>query len=559
MSPRPARTCSAAAFLAGVLLVPAAVAQDQTWYELGGSFVDAGDRWGRTVALLPDLDSDGHAEMLIGTVHDTSFGSAYLIGGTAPHLLKKQHHGAQADSDFGQVVAYAGLVNADAVGDYLVSAPREDVTVGFQLVTDKGVVRLFSGASGSIIRTFEGTLANDRFGEALAANADVTGDGRPDILIGAPHGRNQAGMPEAGYAELYNGVTGALIHRVNGFEPGDLTGFSVALVGDLTGDGRSEYAVGSPGYDTFGFPPAPDAGRVTVYNGLTHVVVYQRFGVIEGDELGWSICAAGDTDGDNIREILYGTPKWGNLNESGAAWLYEGPEGAFVRGYSGQGGFGDEFGYWACKAGDIDKDGHEELAIGATQAGENGGGYARIFDGETGDLVKTLSWPIGSGAGYAFDGGRDVNADGWPDLLMGLPNSDAIASNAGGAECKGLLHYQPDLGQQGPHVAEFSIYGGTLASGSSADFSLVNGPVNGSGFLLLSPSVGVSFFKGGTLLPKLAGSFLVTFPVLPGGELHFPIPGGNGPLDLYAQFILSGYTSGEPVGISNALLIQLEP
>jgi hypothetical protein len=557
MSPRTARPISALAFLAGVLLGPLH-AQDQTWYELGGSFVDAGDRWGRSVALLPDLDADGHAEMLIGTAHDTSFGSAYLIGGKAPHLLKKQHHGVHAGDDFGQCVAYAGLANADSVGDYLVSAPAEDTFTGLFVHSDAGVVRLFSGASGGVLQTFLGTAANDRFGEALAGNADVTGDGRADILIGAPQGTGAFGAIEGGYAELYDGLTGALIHRVNGNSDGDHTGFAVALVGDLTGDGRSEYAIGSPGYDYGSFPPIPNAGKVTVYNGLTHVVVYSRFGVFADYELGGSICGAGDTDGDGIREILYGAAAYGS-NDVGRAWLFEGPEGALVREYEGEGGTGEEFGTWVSKAGDIDKDGHEELAIGATEAGQNGGGYARIFDGESGELVTTLNYPTGSGAGYAFDGGRDVNADGWPDLLMGLPNSDAIATNAGGAECTGLLHYQPDLGQQGPHVGSFSIYGGQLASGSSADFSLENGPVNGSGFLLLSSGIGFSSFKGGVLVPKLAGSFLVTFPVLPGGELHFPVPGGNGPLNVYAQFILSGYTSGAPVGLSNALLIQLEP
>ena len=95
--------------------------------------------------------------------------------------------------------------------------------------------------------------------------------------------------------------------------------------------------------------------------------------------------------------------------------------------------------------------------------------------------------------------------------------------------------------------------------GSIADLSLEHGPVNGSGFLLLSPGIGSSSFKGGTLVPKLAGSFLVSFPVLPGGELHFPVPGGNGPLNIYAQFILSGYPSGGSIGLSNALLIQLQP
>src|SRR5262245_55118744 len=92
LTPRPATAVPALA---------AAAAQDQTWYQMQGSFIQAGDGWGRAVALLPDINSDGCADMLIGTPDDTSFGSAYLVSGKAPHLLLKQHHGVTAGDEFG--------------------------------------------------------------------------------------------------------------------------------------------------------------------------------------------------------------------------------------------------------------------------------------------------------------------------------------------------------------------------------------------------------------------------------------------------------------------------
>ena len=547
--PRPTAVLALAAF------ATAAAAQDQTWYSMQGSFIQADDHWGQAVALLPDLNSDGCAEMLIGTPDDTSFGSAYLVSGKAPHLLMKQHHGVTAGDDFGAQVANAGLVDGDSKADYLVSAPRTAVWFGLFIHNDAGVVSLFSGASGSILNTFHGDASDDLFGEALAGGSDVTGDGRPDVLIGAPHA---GGSLEYGYAELYDGATGALLVHHDGTGFFGHFGAAVAFVGDLTGDGRSEYAIGAPDEDVPGSPfTLADAGVLRVYNGATHGLLYSRSGTY-GDELGYSICAGGDTDGDGVRELLVGAP--GENLGVGRATVYEGSAGIVLRNYGGpELGGEDRFGSSVANVGDINKDGRNELAVGATLDDFGGGGCVSVFDGA--HLFQTLYYAFGDGAGArsTLDGGGDVNADGWPDLLVGLPGSDITASAGGSAVCTGQLTFQEVVGAAGPHNPIFEIAGGMLESGSLADLSLTNCPDGGSAFLLLSAVAGNAPFKGGTLVPALVPSLLVTFPFLPGGELHLPVPGGSGPLTLYAQFLVSGYASGAPLGLSNALAIELLP
>jgi len=571
---RPTALCSfrfplgaalAVAFFVG--LPSPARAQNQTWYELDESFVNANEHWGESVALLPDMNSDGHAEMIIGGPQDSGIGSAYIISGKAPHTPLKVFHGNNSGDTFGQVVALAGLVNGDSVPDVLVSAPRADVFTGPFPYTDAGVVTLYNGATGAVIRTFVGSGTSARFGDALAGNADVTGDGKPDVLIGAPHWDDLGSShTNAGYVELYNGSTGALLARHEGVRADDLFGWSVAFLGDMNGDGRSEYAVGAPGEDLIDlFPPfhlREDAGTVRVYDGAVHTLIGEEFGQ-EFQNLGTAVCAAGDTDGDSAREVLVGAPGGGTFGFGpGHATLFEGSTLKFVRTYDGIMS-AEAFGTWVSVAGDVDKDGHGELAIGGTEAGViSGGGFVRVFDGQDAHLVKTHDFLTGSGVGVhaSFDGGRDVNNDGWPDLLVGRPDSDGAASNAGGALCLGQLHFQPDIGFQGPHFANFSIFGGQLASGSKADFKLTGAPFNGSPFLLLSAGLGFASFKGGTLVPSLAGSVLLTFPQLPTGNLLLPsIPGGGGPVNIHAQFIIAGYAGSEPIGLSNALTIQLEP
>jgi hypothetical protein len=558
--------CTALAASALVPCLPCTLAAqvDQTWFELDGSYVTTGDHWGESVALLPDMNSDGHADMLFGGPQDTSAGSAYLISGKAPHPTLKAFHGASSGSTFGQVVALAGLVNADSVPDVLVSAPREDIFTGFFLMADAGLVTLYNGSSGAVLRTFAGTKAGARFGDSIASNADATGDGVPDILIGAPHWDRTDTTNNEGYASLYNGANGAFLFRHEGGKDGDLLGWSVAFVGDLNGDGRSEYAIGAPGDDVGDFTPpefiATDSGTVTVYNGLTHVALYTKEGGHDGWGLGTAVCGVGDSDGDGVRELLVGAP--GANGDAGIAYLYEGITGNTVDSYSGSNA-GERLGTWLCKAGDVDKDGHEDLAVGATESGvSSGGGYIRVYDGGDGALVEQHDFVTGSGVSEhaTFDGGRDVNDDGWPDLLVGMPGLDTTATSAGGAQCIGQLHFQPDLGFQGPHLATITISGGKLASGSKADFTLVGAPWGGTPFLLLSAGLGLAPFQGGTLVPKLAGSVLISFPPLPNGTLTLPsIPGGGGPVNVYAQFIIAGYAGSEPIGLSNALLIQLLP
>jgi hypothetical protein len=564
---RPVATLAVALACAGALLPAASAQVDQTWFELSGGGVSASDHWGRSAALLPDVNSDGHADMLIGAPQDGGVGSAYVYSGKAPHLPLKLLHGESTSSTFGQVVAHAGLVDGDAVPDFLVSAPREEVVFGmFQLMTDAGRVTLYSGATGAVLRTFTGTKTGARFGDSIASNADCTGDGVPDVLIGAPHWDKTDATDNEGYVSLYNGANGMLLHRHEGTEDGELLGWSVAFLGDLTGDGRSEYAIGAPGKDWFEMFPVvhdtPDAGRVTVHNGATHAPLYSKYG-LEKQQLGMAVSGVGDSNGDGVRELLVGAPGVGALGVStGRALLCQGNTGLIVRIYDGDVA-GEHFGSWLCKAGDLNKDGFMEVAIGGTEADvSSGGGFVRVFDGGAEGQLKTFDYATGSGAGghAAFDGGQDVNDDGWPDLLVGLPNIDGTGTDSGGAVCIGQLHYQPSLGFQGPHLATFTIKGGKLASGNKADFELIGAPWGGTPFLMLSPGIGFTPFKGGTLVPKFAGSVMISFPPLPTGTMTLPgIPGGGGPVNVYAQFIVTGYAGSEPIGLSNALVIQLEP
>lgn len=420
-------------------------------------------------------------------------------------------------------------------------------------------------APESPLLTLRGHASGDRFGEAVVLDHDVDGDFRADILVGAPFA-TVGGDAERGYVELYSGATGALIVRHEGLQEGERFGFAVAFLGDMNGDGGSEYAIGAPLRDTWDFiGMLHDAGgAVQVYNSVTHAVLYTYNGAFTGGEAGSSLAGLGSTDGDPLRELAIGEPGYGG--DDGRVRVLEGTAGATLYTLSGPATTpGERFGSWISSGGDIDKDGHAEIAVGGL-FGSSGQqhGYVRIFRGSDGTPWKTIFLAAGSKGGYAFDGGGDANGDGWDDLVVGRPAADVDGTNSGHAEAWGFLHYQDDLGFGGPGVAHLSVYGAELAPGKQADLLLEDAPdAFAPAFLLVGFGTAYVPYKGGTLVPSLAPSLVVTlFTDAAHGLLVKGIPGGSGmagTVHAYVQFLMPWAAAPQGIELSNAVDLEFLP
>jgi hypothetical protein len=81
-----------------------------------------------------------------------------------------------------------------------------------------------------------------------------------------------------------------------------------------------------------------------------------------------------------------------------------GPTGAF-----------DWFGIDVDGVGDVDGDNYDDFIVGAMGADADPG-YAKIYSGQTGAEIQSLTLP-GGRFGEAVDGLGDVNGDGLPDVL----------------------------------------------------------------------------------------------------------------------------------------------
>ncbi len=337
-------------------------------------------------------------------------------------------------------------------------------------------------AAQSPLWTLSGT-PNERLASNADGGFDVDGDGLPDVVAGSVNS-DIAGV-SFGTVRVLKGSTGALIHIVHGPATGSGFGAAVALLGDLNGDGRSEFAVGSPTDDTGG----TNAGALYVYSGLDAAVLYTRLGAA-GEQLGTQLAAAGDVDLDGIPDLLLGIPNAGGGAGrvellTGATWtpilpafvgaagaelgrviaaggdidgdgvpdfifyrklttltgqmaLHSGRTGALIRTHSPA--------YYALSAailGDLDQDGREEYAYSRQTLAL---GYIEAFDGATGASLFVRSIiptdPISLVAGLG-----DVNGDCIPDLgalilsQQSLSGAVVTATAFSGADFAQLLAY----------------------------------------------------------------------------------------------------------------------
>src|SRR5690606_27575878 len=130
-----------------------------------------------------------------------------------------------------------------------------------------------SGASGAHLYSLTSPIDEEGnlFGAAVRGVEDVDGDGRGDLLVGAP-AESPGGSPdEAGRAYVFSGATRVLLREFaspNEEEAGAF-GAAVAEVPDLSGDGHPDFLIGAvrAGLDS---PQTPRGeGRAYAFDGVT--------------------------------------------------------------------------------------------------------------------------------------------------------------------------------------------------------------------------------------------------------------------------------------------------
>ncbi|MGL6096493.1 MAG: FG-GAP-like repeat-containing protein [Fimbriiglobus sp.] len=202
-------------------------------------------------------------------------------------------------------------------------------------------------------------------GGVNVAAGDLTGDGRPELVITPDEG----GGPRVRVLDR----TGAAVADFFGLDDPNFRGGARAAVGDVTGDGRPDLAVAA------GFGGGP---RVAVFDGRTvetgpRTRLVPDFVAFEPALRNGVFPAVGDLDADGKAELIVGAGPGGGPRVtafSGAA-LVGGTPTAVANWFAGP---DTNRGGVRVAARDRDADGRPDVITGA---GENGDGFVRVYAG----------------------------------------------------------------------------------------------------------------------------------------------------------------------------------
>lgn len=386
--------------------------------EVGNSYTDAG------ASATDDVDGDLTPQLVIDSNLDLESVGDYTI-----RYNVVDSAGNAAD----EVVRQISVVESRA---------------SFEFWSAKSMVTIKSGSGG-----FTAPLDSaDRFSRDHDLAGDIDGDGVPDLVVGArsdDDGATDAGavyilfMQSDGNVHAYQKISMLSGGFTDVLVEGNFFGYGVAGIGDHDGDDIPDVAVSAPG-------AASNQALYVLHLNANGTV---KNSVKNSKVIAQGLSAIGDLNGDNIEELVACDPMAddGGVDRGAVNIVFIGTNGLIqsdktVRISSTSGGFGDGLtdgdqfgGREVAMLGDLDKDGTQELAVGAFLSDEGRGAIwilsldpknntvvsKQKIGSNTGGFAETLpndsnpNGTIGAQFGHAMAAVGDLNGDGINDLFTG--------------------------------------------------------------------------------------------------------------------------------------------
>ena len=405
--------------------------------------------------------------------------------GTLDYRLKALGFAINGHDSAGSSVSSAGDVNGDGLGDLLVNAKIGTNTGSVYVVfgrTNHDAINLSQIASANNTLGFlmNGETAGDEHAGrySVSAAGDVNGDGLADLILGFSAMNNSAGRSyvvfgksSGGSINLSSLEANAAGFLINAEGMTGQTGYAVSSAGDVNGDGLADLIIGAPklngtgkSYVVFGKTSytAVELSQVSTGDSSSGFVIQ---GASSNDLLGYAVSSAGDMNGDGLSDLIVGAPESDpvvfstnrNYNAGSSYVVYGKSSGSIVELSNirqGSGGFvihgnvvGNRNGGSLSAAGDVDGDGWPDLIIGMPTARQNLGrdsseseGQSFVLFGKSNFISQVALWNVlQNGDGNIFD-------DTWLSKSLGFlivgqrPNNQAgySVSNAGDINGDGL-------------------------------------------------------------------------------------------------------------------------
>ncbi|NML23810.1 T9SS type A sorting domain-containing protein [Pseudoflavitalea sp. G-6-1-2] len=347
----------------------------------------------------------------------------------------------QVDAAYGYGVAGLGDLNGDGFDDIAVYSPTCIDVIGPTNFASAGAVFVYLGSAtglplvpSKVLRS-QTPIAGALFGWSVAAG-DVTGDGRPDVIVGAP--LDMVSIDFGGPLGILSGTVGA-VHVFNGatittapnplaritfntttitnlgIAKNQLFGFSVGYVNDINADGKGEIITGTPVYEGVSLTTGAKIGGAFIYlsnpgNTFTNVVSLKP---PTGTQLGLSAA---------VQAIL--VPVIGNVLWTTVVAPLVNPI------LNAQQIDGVLYGWAVDGTGDYNNDGIPDVVVGAPGGGSVTALLGAVLGSLSGAVQGALSGQVLGGQAYIYKGlGTAAGAD--PDYIARLQaSSSGLLSNA---------------------------------------------------------------------------------------------------------------------------------
>ncbi|MBK7875881.1 MAG: FG-GAP repeat protein [Planctomycetes bacterium] len=340
---------------------------------------------GMSVDGCGDVDHDDVDDVIVGVTTPGGGGVVLVLSSRTGLVLHKLSN--TSVGGFGAKVAGLGEIDGDGRADFGIVASGLAPSLPSQ-------VRIVSGGTGLDLMD----LLSPAGGSDLAAVGDVNSDAFSDVYVFA------AGNTSLGPRAIHYGLslaTGRVIQ-----DQGEVAG-----LGDLTGDGVSDYAIAL----------ASPVGRVLLYSGATGAFLRMIADPGAGGGLfAQSVAPAGDVNADHVADLLVGEPLYDGLaTDCGRVFVLSGADGSVlctIEGSIANEQLGDRGRLDG--AGDVDGDGCADFVLGRPDAA-GGAGSAEVWSGRTGQLLFAVTGDTPQDRfGLAVSGAGDANFDELGDIVV---------------------------------------------------------------------------------------------------------------------------------------------
>ncbi len=428
--------------------------------------------FGKGIAAVGDVNGDGYSDLAVGAYQNqgsgaANKGAAYIFYGGAngitAHPTSASGYSCTGPPDctvienpedsatglfFGYTVAAAGDVNGDGYADVIISGHQNDGAGA----ADKGAAYIFYGSKNGITLHPENAIAyvcngppdctviqnpdnenTGQFGVTVASAGDVNRDGYSDVIMGANQNQGAGAVNKGAAYIFYGGPAGPTSHPLSASTytcsgPPDCTviqnpddeasgffGSNVAGAGDVNGDGYADVVVGAQ----------QNQGAGIADKGTAYIFYGSATGITSHPESATAYTCSGPPD----------------------CTVVENPENENV----------GLFAEWVAPAGDVNRDGYADVAIGSSYdqgAGAADKGAVYVFYGNATGIMShpenatayscngppdctVIQNPDNEGNGYFARvlGDMDLNGDGYADLLTA-----AVNNQGAGAADKGVVY-----------------------------------------------------------------------------------------------------------------------